>query len=313
MTLPNFIMPGAPKSGTTSLHIYLREHPEVVMSAPKEPYFFCGKITNEALEKYNDCFSYNGKKKNSVKMIGESSSVYLCSPKAPIRIKKLLGKNVKFIFLLRNPTERTISAYLHMYKRDAEKRTPYQALVFNSKNKEKVILEETKQIDEAINNKKIIVNKSWKVPDEPLQHFHYVRNSFYSIHLKEYFDFFPRKNFLFLFTEDLKNEPIKTFKRVETFLGIDTSFIPTGIGVIHNKTYVPNNNLFSKLVSNFVSTVAKYINTDIKFIRKIYGFMAGSNKFDIDHKTRNYLNSLFQQEKESLSKLIGEDVSSVWN
>src|SRR5690606_3691557 len=103
---PNLIVPGAPKSGTSSLHEYLNLHPDIEMSRVKEPHFFThNKIYQEGLDFYKKMFL-----NPQIKYHGESSTAYFSDQLALKRIQKDV-KDVKFILILRNPVERTISHY----------------------------------------------------------------------------------------------------------------------------------------------------------------------------------------------------------
>ena len=86
--IPNFFLIGAPKCGTTSLSLYLKEHPEVFISEPKEPHFFSDDINNGGIKDltgYLDCF-----KGAQVEcgIIGDASTLYLYSKNAIQNILK---------------------------------------------------------------------------------------------------------------------------------------------------------------------------------------------------------------------------------
>ncbi|MDA9808159.1 sulfotransferase domain-containing protein [Flavobacteriales bacterium] len=119
MSNPNLFIVGAAKSGTTSLHNYLNQHPNIFMCNPKEPHFLINKeigvdripvgIT-EKLE-YEDLFFEGGDKKYR----GESSVMYLMYPEIVIpKIKNNYLENTKIIIMLRNPVERAYSGFHHV-------------------------------------------------------------------------------------------------------------------------------------------------------------------------------------------------------
>ena len=118
INLPNLLIVGAAKCGTTSLHNYLKQHPDIFMSKQKEPHFLINSDIGEdrihkaitVLEDYEDMF-----KTNSIyKYKGESSVMYLAFPEFSIKnIKKYLDPDVKIIIMLRNPVERAFAGYLH--------------------------------------------------------------------------------------------------------------------------------------------------------------------------------------------------------
>ena len=119
MNLPNLLIVGAAKSGTTSLHNYLKQHPEIFMSNHKEPHFLINKEIGEnripkGVKKLNEYISlFDGS--DTFKYRGESSAMYLQFPNIAIKnIKKYLEKDLKIIIMLRNPIDRAFSGYQHV-------------------------------------------------------------------------------------------------------------------------------------------------------------------------------------------------------
>ena len=119
MILPNLIIVGAAKSGTTSLHNYLNQHPDVFMCDPKEPHFLINKeiglkripIAISDINDYEKLFlGYS-----DIRYRGESSVMYLMYPEIVIpKIKSLLGEETRIIIMLRNPVDRAYSGYYHL-------------------------------------------------------------------------------------------------------------------------------------------------------------------------------------------------------
>jgi hypothetical protein len=125
MSKPNLFIVGAAKSGTTSLHNYLNQHPNIFMCNPKEPHFLINKeigvdrITVGITEKleYEDLFIEGGDKKYR----GESSVMYLMYPEIVIpKIKNNYLENTKIIIMLRNPIERAYSGFHHLRRYNVE-------------------------------------------------------------------------------------------------------------------------------------------------------------------------------------------------
>lgn len=110
--LPNFIIGGAAKCGTTTLHAYLGTHPDICVSSRKEVHFFDTDARYErGLEHYASFFSHcKGKK-----AIGESSPAYLHGRYIAERINRDLP-GVKLIFIFRDPVKRAYSSYWHGYR-----------------------------------------------------------------------------------------------------------------------------------------------------------------------------------------------------
>jgi len=129
MALPNLFIVGAAKSGTTSLHNYLHQHPNVFMCNPKEPHYLINQeiginripvgITNFIV--YTDLFSEGEDKKYR----GESSVMYLMYPEIVIpKIKDQFGEDSKIIIMLRNPVERAYSGFQHVKRYNVKENYP---------------------------------------------------------------------------------------------------------------------------------------------------------------------------------------------
>ena len=192
MVLPNFIVPGAMKSGTTALRIYLSQHPEIYV-VNKEIHFFDREENFKKGKKWYEKFfeDWSGEK-----AIGEKTPGYLYNEKVPERMYGILP-DVKLIFLLRNPIDRAYSHYWHNVREGLEWLSFEEAL-----NKE----------EERIKN--------------PLgrQIYSYKDMGKYIIQIKRFLEFYPKDKMLFLLTEDLKENRIDTLKMVLDFLGVDSHF-----------------------------------------------------------------------------------------
>ena len=118
INLPNLLIVGAAKCGTTSLHNYLKQHPDIFMTAHKEPHFLINSEIGTrrvhkavtTLEAYKKMFETE----RDYRYKGESSVMYLAFPEFSINnIKKYLDPDVKIIIMLRSPIERAFAGYLH--------------------------------------------------------------------------------------------------------------------------------------------------------------------------------------------------------
>jgi len=118
MTLPNFLIIGAAKSGTTALYTYLKQHPEIFMSTPKELRYFSNVSSPpEGIPHHRAVFSLEEYKSyfdavTDEKAYGESSPMYLYTPGTAERIRTAIP-DVKILAILRNPIDRAYSAYTH--------------------------------------------------------------------------------------------------------------------------------------------------------------------------------------------------------
>lgn len=114
---PNLFLIGAAKAGTTSLYGHLADHPEIYMSAVKEPHYFAGVTTDpdaraffpvvETRRAYLRLFA----KARHERWVGEASTSYLWDPEAPRRIQAH-SSAASILVLLRDPVERAFSHYL---------------------------------------------------------------------------------------------------------------------------------------------------------------------------------------------------------
>ena len=106
MNLPNVLCIGAAKSGTTTLYDLLSKHPDLYVPSFKEPHYFdLSSNYRNGIEWYNRLY-FNGVKQEQVIM--DFTPSYLYEKKSPELIFKSLGKEVRFLVLLRNPVDRLI-------------------------------------------------------------------------------------------------------------------------------------------------------------------------------------------------------------
>ena len=198
MIKPNLIIPGAPKSGTSSLHEYLNLHPQINMSQKvKEPHIYSIK---ERYDSRFDCskprsfcniFTHS---ENTI-YYGESSTTYLISKEAPLRIYKD-NPDIKFIIILRDPIERIISHYNWLYSFNVIKKN---------------FLDEIKEWDEKSFNSEIYFNGNYK---------NYIEFSEYGKQLENYLNYFDLNQLLILETKELKEKPLHVLNRCFNFLGL---------------------------------------------------------------------------------------------
>ena len=183
MYLPNLVTIGAMKAGTTSLHEYLSLHPDIYMSEKKEINFFSHNEKYEnGVEWYKKFFPLN------VKIRGESSqsySKYHLWENVPKRIYKDLGKNVKFIYILRDPLKRVYSHYNEM-----------QAQNVAPKSLEEYVLKD--------------------LPKSEI-----VLTSCYKKQLDHFLAYFPLENFKIITLEDLKEDKMKVLNEIFSFLEVE--------------------------------------------------------------------------------------------
>ena len=209
-TLPDFIILGAQKAGTTSLHAYLREHPDVLPCAWKEVHFFDGRNYRRGEAWYRRQFlnaddlralpKFRGRRLIG----GEATPYYLFQPQVPERIAKHVPK-AKLIALLRNPIARAYSQYQHNVRRDKEPLSFADAL---KREDELLPLEhERKKADPAYRS-------------EAHHRFSYKLRGCYAEQIERYYRFFPREQLLIVKSEDLFERPQETYASILDFLDL---------------------------------------------------------------------------------------------
>jgi len=207
--LPDFIIIGSPKCGTTALYDYLIQHKNVFPALWKEIYFF-DRYYPRGINWYRSNFCFNLTKffltkiKQQEFITGESTPTYIHHPLVAKRIAKHLP-NVKLIVLLRNPTERAYSHY------QMEKRLGYENLEFDEaleKENERLEGKEKRMIEDPN-----YYSYDWQIHS-------YRHGGHYAELLQKWFDIFPKKNFLILKTDDFNANPSKIFYQVLDFLNL---------------------------------------------------------------------------------------------
>lgn len=180
--LPDFIIIGAAKAGTTSLHYYLDQHSQISMSWPKETNHFTRANYKSNLEWYKNCFP------DRPGLRGEASPTYSHFPACkdvPERICDVLPQ-VKLIYLVRDPVERAVSNYYHKYFNRTESRNIERAFA---------------EIDSL---------------DDP-----YIAPGRYAMQLERFMSFFPLSQIMIFDNRDLKQARESTVGSVLSFLGVE--------------------------------------------------------------------------------------------
>lgn len=288
--LPNFLIVGAMRSGTTSLWRYLKQHPQIYMPSVKEPRFLTSSSLIKSrpihtLEDYIELFR-NAKDESA---IGEASPHYLYPYRSTIpTIKDYLG-DVKIIIILRKPADRAFSAYKHTSLID---RT--EALSF-----EKCLeLEEERR-----------VNEIW-----PMMHF-YKDLGFYYKQVKAYMENFNRVKVCLY--DDLNVDALGLIRDVYNFLEVDSSFTPE-VDVKHNIS-PPKNKVLREFLLDYDHPLKKLLrpillNTiGINNTEKLVNLFKHVDQIKIRPETRRYLIDLYRDDILKLQDLIHRDLSEWLN
>jgi hypothetical protein len=296
MIMPNFLIIGAAKSGTTALYHYLKQHPRVYMSHNKETNFFAFEgqevrfhgpgddrmceSTITTLKAYEEQF---GAVSDEI-AIGEASPWYLYSAQAAENIARRVP-DTKLIAVLRNPVDRAFSSYLHVTRDGRE------SLTF-----EEGLLAEEKRIEQG-----------WEFI------WHYQRAGFYAAQVERFLNLFPREQVRFYLYDDLLTDPGRFLRGIYEFLGVDTTFV-ADTSFKPNATGIPKNRLMGRLLlqpNPLRSTVKLFMPKRLR-----YGLSQRMNqrlvrKPSLSEETRRKLLSNYKDDISHLQNLIGRDLS-VW-
>lgn len=213
--LPNFIIIGAQRSGTTYLYNILLTHPSVIPAFRKEVHFF-DKNFHRGLAWYRAHFPtilekiFNNSTNSCRTITGEASPYYLFHPHAPSRIRDLLPK-VKLIALLRNPIDRAFSHYHLAVGKQSESRPFLLAM----EDETKMLSMET---DKVLNDPHHL--------SFPHQMHSYLSRGLYAEQLRVWYGLFPKKNIHVILSEELFEAPQEILCNLWRFLSISQIDIP---------------------------------------------------------------------------------------
>lgn len=295
-TLPNFLIVGAARSGTTSLYYYLRQHPEVYMSRIKEPNFILSQFIDISKREASDSARTVVKNFNEYsrlfnvseqyKAVGEASTDNLFYYEKSIKyIKHYLG-NPKIIIILRNPVERAFSAYMLLVRDNNEHLSFQEAL---DREERKMI--ETGEYTSLHKNAGL-----------------------YYKQVKAYIDNF-RDVKVCLF-DDLLNSPLLLMKDIYSFLSVDTSFIPD-VKTGYNASGIPKYNVIndffikSSKVHTLIKMAGKFILKDDRWSRLRDTVRSKLIvRTEMDAETGQYLKNFYFEDIMKLQGLLGRNLSS---
>jgi len=212
--LPDIIIVGAQKAGTTSLYAYMAGHPQLRRSHVKEVHFFDGGLDPSVdsyargENYYRAFFPLRPFLPAGVKTY-EASPLYIYHPLVAGRIARMVP-GARVIALLRNPVERAISHYFH------DQRAGREPLP---------ILEAMQAEDDRVSA--AAARKDFNSPDFIERS--YKSRGLYAQQLQRYYDQLPEEQILVLSAEELFSRPKETLERVYDFCGVDSGKLPADL------------------------------------------------------------------------------------
>lgn len=288
--LPNFVIIGAPKSGTTSLFYYLKQHPDIFLPVRKELHYFSYGLLAENAKGPGDANTlkslcatkeqyrehYAGAKNQ--KAVGEASPSYLYYSEVAEKIHAELDAP-KIIAILRNPVEKAFSQYSHLIRDQRENLIFFEAL-------------------KAENERR---RAGWS------DFWRYAESSLYSERIGRYLSLFGKEKVKVLLFDDLVSDPDSVMTRLFEFLEVRDD-VRCNTGTVYN----PSGDSKSKLISNFftkpntLKNWAKRIIPESMRIRMRLRILSlnTKKKRQIDDKSRKYLLEYFRKDILALEELL---------
>jgi hypothetical protein len=309
--IPNFFIAGAPKSGTTSLHAYLEQHPQIYMSPLKETFYFAPEVRAENftltererirreahdLEEYlrgdlrarrfgavisnwDDYLRLFRFARDEI-AIGEATPHYLWSQTAAHNIAAQIP-HAKIIIVLRNPVERAFSNYLHLLRVGATRRSFREQVEANLRCTEQLI------------------GLDW--PFLELGH--------YAQQIERYFKEFPREQIHISLYEELQGDPGRLLAELLGFLGVERGF-RIDVSQRHNESQVPR-------------SVPAYLLQRWPLLRKVARLtpravrsrarpllLRSRASVTMDPADRAFLTDYYRDEIRALARLLNRDLSA---
>jgi len=291
--MADFLIIGAARAGTTALHSYLRQHPQIFMPAQKEPNFFAFEdedlnckgpgadyINNSTtkLADYQALFA----DAPSDSVCGEASPLYLFAEKSAARIHRHTP-DVSLVAILRNPIEQ---AYSHF--------------MYATKNR----IEDVQDFADALKSEEERMSKGW----QPL--FAYSQFPRYAEQLERYFAQFRRDQILIHTYEEFVSDPGELLADVFCFIGVDPKFRPDLARKL-NAGGVPKNPRFQNFLMKpnmITGAIGRVVPQDLRL--KIRDRLSGMNlksKTAMPDDAREILRERLFPEIRKLGKLLDRD------
>lgn len=295
-SLPDFLIIGAAKSGTTSLFHYLKSHPEVFTSPIKEPRFFLsgeqppsfqgpdGPEFNASMVWQPDTYRQLFSGRTSETRAGEASALYLWSEIAPGAIYRTVP-DIRLIAILRNPVDRAYSHWGHNRRALREPLADFRAALAAEPARRAA---------------------RWS------PNFYYRDRGRYGQQLERYLSFFRRDQLLLLFYDDLAAQPAEVLRSICQFLGIDDQFV-FDTTTRHNVTQgLPKNKWLHRLLlwESPAKTLFRAM-TSTRVQRRVFEFFYRRNLDRVpplDPGFRRDLLAEFESELAIVRRIAGRDL-----
>jgi hypothetical protein len=294
MHLPDFVVIGAPKCGTTSLHRYLAGHPDVYLPLQKELHFFAhphiSRCTNgpgdrdvlaripATFDEYAKHYADDGGRR----VAGEISTSYLYFDDVADDIRRRLG-NVKIVAMIRNPVHKAHSQYMHLVRDNRETLQFYDALLAEDGRR----------------------REGWS------DFWRYAESCLYAERLRTYLRVFGPDNVKVIVFEEFFSDTDRAMRDLLGFLGVRADVV-LDTSEVHHRSGKPRSKTLASVLGKRspVSRAARALLprplTDA-VQRRLWALNTGS-KDPIDPASRTYLEDYCRQDVAKVESLLGREV-----
>jgi hypothetical protein len=215
--LPEFLIIGAQKAGTSSLHDHLCQHPMVTPPVTKEVHYF-----DHSFDRGDSWYRAHFAPRQGEELAGESTPYYLFHPAVPARAASLVPA-AKLIVLLRDPVARAYSQHNH------ERTLGFETLDF-----EPALAAEAERLRGA--GERLLAEPGYSSFSH--QHHSYLARGLYAEQLERWFELYPRDQVLVIGAEELFADPVGVVLRCQRFLGLE-EVAPVDVSAKNAREYVP--------------------------------------------------------------------------
>ncbi len=298
MTLPNFLVIGVAKAGTTALYEVLKQHPQIYMSPVKEPGYFtfvdsplmlCGPgaakyraLAIADLALYQRLFDGA----NNQLAVGEASQDYLSCwhPERTAENVKKLIPTANLIAILRQPADRAYSSFTHQVQIGNEQERDFRKMLVAAD---------------------LPARRQWLS-------YRCKNDGFYYAHLQPYFARFGREQIRVYLYEDWNTKPQQVLRDIFRFLGVDDATTAVMAQRQNETTWVRKQNLVALLQPShpFKRWLAHRLNPNMRS-RIIKGLLTWNQRKPppLEPQLRRELTALYRDDILQLQGLIGRDLS----
>jgi hypothetical protein len=295
--LPNFLVLGTAKAGTSSLYAYLKQHPDVFLSPTTELNFFAhegGDLNfrgprdieymwdDSLVATYEDYLKqFGGVDRETA--IGEVSTHNLYSVRAPALIKRYVP-NAKMIAILRNPVDRAFSAFAHMVRDRREETSDFRA---------------------ALAREPARIRDNW----EPL--WHYKSMGLYGVQLSRYLETFDRKQIRVYIYDDFVARPLEVVQDIFAFIGVDAKFAPDMSEKYNVSIMTRSHRLQDMMMGRSLvrSTLRSLVPASARTRVRNYILEHNVKRLRLNSEIRRELTDAFQEDIRLLEGLLNRDLS----